>query len=100
MMRDYLSVAKLFFVVGVIVSVVWLGLLMVTLGGVPVLLMRLSFPGLFIHWPGLPTEGVTGGMILVMFVVTSATNGVIYALIAVGISCLLKCFSSTTHNSH
>jgi hypothetical protein len=39
-------------------------------------------------------------MIWVMFLVTIATNGVIYAIIAVGISSLIKCFSSTTNNSN
>jgi hypothetical protein len=100
-MRHYLSVAKRFFVVGAMVAVGWLALLFVTLGYVqPVLAMRISFPGVFIHWPGLPWEGATGGMIWVMFLVTTATNGVIYAIIAVGISSLIKCFSSTTNNSN
>jgi hypothetical protein len=62
--------------------------------------MRVSFPGLFIHWPGLPWQGATGGMIWVMFLVTTATNGVIYALIAVGVSSLMKYVPPTTHNSN
>lgn len=99
-MRHYLSVAKRFFVVGVMVGVGWLALLTVTLGGVPYLPMQISFPGLLIHWPGLPTEGVTGGMIWVMFMVTTATNGAIYALIAVAISGVMKRFSPTAHNSN
>jgi hypothetical protein len=72
-MRHYLSVAKRFFIGGAIVAVAWLAYLSVAIGEgpQPVMAMRISFPGLFIHWPGLPTEGVTGGMILVMFVVTT-----------------------------
>src|SRR5882672_7737777 len=99
-MRHYFSVARRFFVVGVMVAVAWLVSLMVTLGasGVWVLPMRISFPGLFVHWPGLPWDGASGGMIWVMFLVTTATNGVIYALIAVGISSLMKWFSPTTQN--
>ena len=101
-MRHHLSVAKRFFVVGVGVAVAWLAYLSVAIGEgqQPVMAMRISFPGLFIHWPGLPTQGVTGGMIWVMFLVTTATNGVVYALIAVGISGLMKCFSPTTKNSN
>jgi hypothetical protein len=72
-MRHYLSVAKRFFVVGAMVAVGRLALLFVTLGYVkPVLVMRISFPGEFIDWPGLPWEGATGGMIWVMFLVTIA----------------------------
>jgi hypothetical protein len=67
-MRHYRLVAKRFFVVGAMVAIAWLTLLSVTLGYVhPVLAMRISFPGLTIHWPGLPWEGATGGMTWVMF---------------------------------
>jgi hypothetical protein len=97
-MRHYISVAKSFFAAGVTVAVWWLIVLTVTLGGAPVLPMRISFPGLFIHWPGLPWQGVTGGMIWVMFLVTTATNGVIYSLIAVGIFGLMQCISAMTRN--
>jgi hypothetical protein len=77
------------------VAVTWLALQFATLGFVQSgLVMRTAFPGLFIHWPGLPWEGATGGMILVVSVVTTATNGVIYALIAVGISGLMEWFSA------
>ena len=101
-MRYYLLVAKRFFIVGVMVAVAWLAYLSVAIGEgpQPVMAVRISFPGLFIHWPGLPWEGATGGMILVMFLVTTATNAVIYALIAVGIVGLMKCFSPTTNNSN
>jgi hypothetical protein len=99
-MRHYISVAKRFFVAGVVIAVAWLALLMLTLGGAPVLPMRISFPGMFIHWPGLPWQGATGVMIWVMFVVTTATNGVVYALIAVGILGLMKCLSPTTRSSN
>jgi hypothetical protein len=102
--QNELSVAIRFFVVGVTVAVAWLVLLTVTQGlseaSVVVVPMRISFPGMSIHWPGLPWQGATGGMIWVMFLVTTATNGVIYALIAGGISSLMKCLSPTTKKSN
>jgi hypothetical protein len=68
--KDYASLSSLaisFFVVGLIVAVAWLAYLSVAIGEgpQPVMAMRISFPGMYVHWPGLPKQGVTGSMIAV-----------------------------------
>jgi hypothetical protein len=95
--RRYLSVAISFFLVGVVIAVAWLAYLSVSIGEgpQPVMAMRISFPGLFIH----QTEGVTGSMVLMMFLLTTVTNGVIYALIGVSIYGLIGFVSPTSPNS-
>jgi hypothetical protein len=99
-MRPYHSVAKRFFALGALIAIGWQAFLSVSAGLVqPRLAIQWSFPGAWVPWPGVPLEGATGGMVWVMFLVTAATNGVIYALIAVGISSLMK-RSSSTQNSH
>jgi hypothetical protein len=101
-MHRYLSLAISFFVVGVIVAVAWLAYLSVAIGEgpQPVMAMQISFPGMYVHWPGLPTQGVTGSMIWIMFLLTTVTNGVIYALIGVGIYSLIKCVLPTPQSSN
>ena len=85
-MRSYLTVALLFFAVGATVALACLVYLSVAIGEgqVPLTAMKILFPGILVRWPGMPTEGVTGSMVLVVFVLSTVTNGIIYAVVAVG----------------
>ena len=97
-MSRYLSIAISFFAIGVIVAVAWLAYLSVAVGEgpQPVLAMRISFPGLLIH----QTEGVTGGMIWMMFLLIIVANGVIYAITAVSIYSLMRYIPPAPRNSN
>jgi hypothetical protein len=37
----------------------------------------------------MPGEGLTGGMIPMMFILTTVVNGILYALVAIGIYALV-----------
>lgn len=86
-MQRCIKVASWFFAAGAIVGFLWLVYLSLAIGEGPThyTIMKVTFPGILLRWPGMPVGGLTGGMILVFFAVTTVANGLIYALLAVGV---------------
>jgi hypothetical protein len=91
-MRRYVSVASSFFAIGAIVGLAWLFYLSAAIGETPhpVTAMKISFPGIFVRWPGMPRDGLTGGAILVFFALSTFANGLIYSVVATGVYAVLR----------
>jgi hypothetical protein len=98
-MHRYLVIALWSFIAGVAVAFLWLTYLNGAIGesGHPVTAIGLMFPGLFIRWPGMP-KALTGSQILLFFALSTVSNGIIYAAVAVGIRGLATFFHSQNSN--
>ena len=90
--RRYVLVAVSFFAIGATVGLAWLAYLSGAIGETPhpVTAIKISFPGIFAPWPGMPTDGLTGRWVLGFFALSTFANGVIYGVVATGVYAVLR----------